>query len=327
VNPIAVNRLVKTYGKVRAVEGFSLVTHEGELVALAGPDGAGKTSLFRSICGLIRFDDGDIRVAGYDVRTDFERIKPLLGYMPQTFSLYPDLSVDENLRFYAGIFGMGRAEFDRRKKQLYEFSGLGPFSGRRAEHLSGGMKQKLALSCDLIHNPKILVLDEPTTGVDPLSRRQFWDILKELRGQGASIVVSTPYMDELGLSDRAVLMNRGRKLAEGRPGELLSAYRGRVFSVPRLLTTEEMEKLTALEAINARRYGAALRIYTGKGMGPDDVGRAISSVGIAADGVSEIEPEMEDVFVQFMQGAAGQSEAASPGAAQPGDTSDEHGND
>jgi ABC-2 type transport system ATP-binding protein len=298
--PIEVKGLTKTYGEVRAVDDFSFSVGDGDLVALAGPDGAGKTSLFRAICGLISFDRGEVHVAGHDVRTGLEKVKPLLGYMPQAFSLYPDLSVEENLRFFAGIFGMGTSEFNRKKEHLYDFSGLGRFSGRRAEHLSGGMKQKLALSCNLIHDPRVLVLDEPTTGVDPLSRRQFWDILKDLRDQGSSIAVSTPYMDEVELADRAVLMNDGRKLAEGTPEELAGMYEGRVFSLDRVPTTEEMTRLASLENIGARRYGAALRIYASKRAGPEEVARAVSDAGIDSRGLKEAEPELEDVFVQLM---------------------------
>jgi ABC-2 type transport system ATP-binding protein len=300
MNAIEVRGLGKSYGDVSAVENFSLLVGKQALVAVAGPDGAGKTSVFRAACGLIGFDTGEVRVAGYDVRTDFESVKPLLGYMPQAFSLYPDLSVEENLRFYAGLFGLGREAFDRKKQQLYDFSGLGPFSGRRAEHLSGGMKQKLALSCNLVHDPEILVLDEPTTGVDPLSRRQFWDILKDLRRRGASILVSTPYMDELGLADKAVLMSGGRKIAEGTPEQLVRAYRGEVFILPRIPTSEEVRVLKGTEGIVARRYGAALRVYTPEGMGLDEVAGEISKAGIDSSGIEKIEPDLEDVFVQAM---------------------------
>jgi ABC-2 type transport system ATP-binding protein len=300
VNPIEVKGLGKSYGQVPAIDDLSFMVGERELVALAGPDGAGKTSAFRSMCGLIDFDRGEIRIAGHNVQTDLESIKHRLGYMPQAFSLYPDLSVEENLRFYAGIFGMDRRSFEDKKRQLYEFSDLGPFSDRRAEHLSGGMKQKLALSCNLIHDPDVLVLDEPTTGVDPLSRRQFWEILKQLRDQGASIVVSTPYMDELGLADRAVLISSGRKLAEGTPADLVRGYEGRVFMIPTVPTTEEMTRLGGIETVTARRYGTALRLYAGEGASVTEIAALVSEAGIDASGLEEIAPELEDVFVQLM---------------------------
>jgi ABC-2 type transport system ATP-binding protein len=301
VKPIEVSGLSKTYGEVRAVDDFSFALGEREVVALAGPDGAGKTTLFRSICGLIEFDRGDIRVVGRDVQTDFESVKPRLGYMPQAFALYPDLSVEENLRFFSGIFGMDRRTFEARKQQLYEFSGLGRFSGRRAEHLSGGMKQKLALSCNLIHDPEVLVLDEPTTGVDPLSRRQFWQILKDLRDRGASIVVSTPYMDELALADRAVLMSEGRKLAEGTPDDLVRGYTGRVLMVPGVPTAGDMKRLADVEGLVARRYGTSLRIYTRADAQNAEIASKISQAGVDATGLEEIEPELEDVFVELMR--------------------------
>jgi ABC-2 type transport system ATP-binding protein len=300
VIPVEVRGLRKTYGSLPALDDFSFTVNRQELVTLAGPDGAGKTSLFRAVCGLIGFDAGEVRVAGYDVRTDFDSIKPHLGYMPQAFSLYPDLSVEENLRFYAGLFGLDRKAFNAKKQHLYEFSGLAPFADRRAEHLSGGMKQKLALSCNLIHDPEILVLDEPTTGVDPLSRRQFWEILKDLRDHGAAIVVSTPYMDEVELADKAVLMNKGRKLAAGSPDDLVRAYEGRVFSIPRVPDTEQMRNLEGLEGIRARRFGAVLRVYTSHSVDQDDVARAVSGVGVDPTGIEEIRPDMEDVFVQLM---------------------------
>jgi len=300
MNPIEVKRLSKSYGQVRAVRDFSFSVGKQELVALAGPDGAGKTSVFRSICGLVDFDQGEVMLAGRDVRTDLESVKHHLGYMPQAFSLYPDLSVEENLRFYAGIFGMDRRAFEDKKRRLYEFSGLGPFSGRRAEHLSGGMKQKLALSCNLIHDPDVLVLDEPTTGVDPLSRRQFWEILEQLRDAGASIVVSTPYMDELGLADRAVLINAGEKLAEGTPADLVRDYEGKVFTVPIAPTTEDMKRLAGIENVTARRYGAALRLYAGEDTTAAEIAEIVKEAGVDISGLEEIEPELEDVFVQLM---------------------------
>jgi ABC-2 type transport system ATP-binding protein len=311
VTAVEVRSLTKTYGGLKAVDDFSLTVEERELVALAGPDGAGKTSLFRAICGLVDFDAGQVSVMGLDVRTDFDRIKPLMGYMPQSFSLYPDLSVEENLNFYAGIFGIDRRQFKERREALYEFSGLGPFAGRRAQDLSGGMKQKLALSCNLIHSPKVLVLDEPTTGVDPLSRRQFWDILKKLRDEGASILISTPYMDELEQAGSNVFMNQGRRLAQGTSRQLVARYEGRIFTIPVVLSSEEMARLGQVSGIKARRFGASLRVYAPSATGSDQVARALSGCGIRTEGLKEIDAELEDVFVQLM--GAGPNEVASHG--------------
>jgi ABC-2 type transport system ATP-binding protein len=297
--PIEVRGLNKIYGSILAIDQMSFDLGEAELLAVAGPDGAGKTSLFRSICGLIDFTEGEITVAGYDVRTDFEAIKPLLGYMPQNFSLYPDLSVEENLAFYGGLFGMSRKEFRRKRERLYEFSGLGPFRDRRAQNLSGGMKQKLALSCNLIHNPKVLVLDEPTTGVDPLSRRQFWDILGDLRAEGASIVVSTAYMDEVARADRAIFMNRGRLLAEGTPDELVDRYKGRVFEAPAEVTSAEMRRLE-IAGVRAGRFGATLHVYTHEMADRGSVAEVLKRAGIVTGSIKEIDPGLEDVFIQLM---------------------------
>jgi ABC-2 type transport system ATP-binding protein len=300
MSSIQVNHLNKTYGTIQAVKDFSFTAESGEILALVGPDGAGKTSIFRAICGLIQFDLGEIKIAGFDVAHDFEKIKPRLGYMSQNFSLYPDLSVEENLYFYSGLFGLNRQQFNQKKKLLYEFSGLGSFSNRRAAALSGGMKQKLALSCALIHDPEVLVLDEPTTGVDPLSRRQFWDILIQLRKEGSAIVVSTPYMDEVALSDRAILIYQGTKLAEGTPSELVHRFTGRVYLAKVQPTTERMEKLNQIGGVAARRFGSSLHLYTRSDMNIDSFSTELETIGIVPGVIEEISPDLEDVFIQLM---------------------------
>jgi ABC-2 type transport system ATP-binding protein len=297
---VAVTNLSKSYGPMKAVDNFSLTADSGEILALVGPDGAGKTSIFRAVCGLITFDSGEIRVAGFDVVTEFDRIKPHLGYMPQSFSLYPDLSVEENLYFYAGLFGLNRVQFQEKKKRLYEFSGLGPFYDRRAGALSGGMKQKLALSCALIHDPQILMLDEPTTGVDPLSRRQFWDILKDLRRTGSGIIVSTPYMDEVALSDRAIFIFEGKKLAEGTPVELTGMFHGKAYRVAVDPTFKCMEQLCHIEGLQARRFGSTVHIYTSEEDSLDNYFPSLAEIGIKPGMIAPIQPELEDTFIQLM---------------------------
>jgi len=297
---IQVSQLNKTYGTIQAVRDFSFAAKEGEILALVGPDGAGKTSIFRAICGLIQYDSGEITIAGFDVSQDFKKIKPRLGYMPQNFSLYPDLSVEENLYFYSGLFGLNHQQFNQKKKLLYEFSGLGPFGNRRAADLSGGMKQKLALSCALIHDPEVLILDEPTTGVDPLSRRQFWDILIRLRKGGSAIVVSTPYMDEVALADRAILIYQGSKLAEGTPSELVHRFAGRVYLAKVQPTTERMEKLNQIEGLAARRFGSTLHLYPHNEMTIDSFFTELEAIGIMPGFVEEVSPDLEDVFIQLM---------------------------
>jgi ABC-2 type transport system ATP-binding protein len=297
---IEVNNISKKYGPLRAVDDLSFAANKGEIVALMGPDGAGKTSIFRAICGLITFNNGEIRVAGFSVATEFEKIKPLMGYMPQSFSLYQDLSVEENLQFYAGLFGLSKSEFNEKKRILYEFSGLEPFNKRRAGALSGGMKQKLALSCALVHDPEVLILDEPTTGVDPLSRRQFWDILKNLRAAGSAIAVSTPYMDEVLLSDRAIFIYGGKKIAEGTPVELVHMFKGRVFRVAINPIPERMEHLNRISGLQSRRFGSAIHIYSSSDRPIEGFYSELSQLGIRPEMVTPIEPGLEDTFIQFM---------------------------
>lgn len=297
---VAVENLSKRYGAITAVDNFSFRADEGEILALVGPDGAGKTSIFRAVCGLLSYDTGSIAVSGFDISREFFRVKPHLGYMPQNFSLYPDLSVEENLFFYAGLFGIKSEEFSRKKQHLYRFSGLGPFHDRRAGALSGGMKQKLALSCALVHDPKVLILDEPTTGVDPLSRRQFWDILKELRSGGSTIIVSTPYMDEVALSDRAIFIFEGKKLAEGTPAALPRLFAGKAYAAAVAPAFETMEKLRSIHGLQSRRFGSSIHIYTGENDSLENYYSPLEKIGIGRAALSEIPPDLEDTFIQLM---------------------------
>jgi ABC-2 type transport system ATP-binding protein len=298
---IEVHNLSISYGTLRAVDNFSFSVEDGEILTLAGPDGAGKTSIFRAVCNLINYDSGDIVISGYNLAGQFDKIKTLLGYMPQSFSLYPDLSVEENLSFYAGLFAMDKKKIEKTRNRLYEFSGLGPFAKRRAEALSGGMKQKLALACNLIHDPEVLILDEPTTGVDPLSRRQFWDILKALKDSGSAIVVSTPYMDEVALSDRAIFIHAGRRLAEGTPEELLGLFKGKVYSIQALPSSETMNKLEQIEGASFRRFGSSLHLYIDGQDSIDRLGKELGPLGIDEVMIRPTRPELEDVFIQLMK--------------------------
>jgi ABC-2 type transport system ATP-binding protein len=219
---VVVDGLVKRFGAVTAVDGVSLAVRAGELFGLIGPDGAGKTTLFRVLTTLLLPDAGQARVLGLDVARDTWALRARVGYMPGRFSLYPDLTVEENLRFFATVFGTspeeGRALIDPVYRQIE------PFRDRRAGALSGGMKQKLALSCALVHRPEILFLDEPTTGVDAVSRREFWDLLDGLRAGGLTIVVSTPYMDEAVRCERVALVQRGRVLGVDTPAAITARY-------------------------------------------------------------------------------------------------------
>lgn len=229
MNTIVIDDVHKSFGEVTAVDGISLEVGEGEIFGLIGPDGAGKTTLMRSVCTLLMPDRGAITVLGRDTCRDIAAIRARIGYMPQRFSLYQDLTVAQNLRFFADLFGVPAAERSERLAELYHFSRLEPFKDRFAGALSGGMKQKLALSCALIHTPELLVLDEPTYGVDPVSRKEFWEMLHRIREGGTAILVSTAYMDEADQCDRVALTFRGKVQALDTPEGLKRAYRYPLF--------------------------------------------------------------------------------------------------
>lgn len=226
---ISVKNISKSYKKVKAVENISFEVAEGELFGLIGPDGAGKTTLFRILTTLLIADEGQATVADYDVVKDYKSIRKSVGYMPGKFSLYQDLTIEENLTFFATIFGTTIQENYDLIKDIYVQ--IEPFKDRRAGKLSGGMKQKLALCCALIHKPKVLFLDEPTTGVDPVSRKEFWEMLKRLKEKGITILVSTPYMDEAALCDRIALIQDGKILEIETPQNIVANYSHKIYNV------------------------------------------------------------------------------------------------
>ncbi len=242
---IAITNISKSYGKVKALENVSFEVGSGELFGLIGPDGAGKTTLFRILTTLLIADEGKATVAGYDVVKDYKYIRNHVGYMPGRFSLYQDLTVEENLNFFATIFGTTIEENYDLIKDIYVQ--IEPFKDRRAGKLSGGMKQKLALSCALIHKPKVLFLDEPTTGVDPVSRKEFWDMLKRLQQKDITILVSTPYMDEAALCDRIALVQDGKILQIDTPGAIVKHYPKSIFNVGANNMYQLIESLKAYE--------------------------------------------------------------------------------
>ena len=218
---VILNNITKVYGKEKkvAVDNISFSVNKGEVFGIIGPDGAGKTSIFRMLTTLLLPDGGTATVNGFDIVKDYKKIRNTVGYMPGKFSLYQDLSVEENLNFFATVFGTTIAENYDLIKDIY--IQIEPFKKRRAGKLSGGMKQKLALCCALIHKPDVLFLDEPTTGVDPVSRKEFWEMLKRLKQQHITIVVSTPYMDEATLCDKIALMQNGKILSIDTPGNII----------------------------------------------------------------------------------------------------------
>ena len=226
---INIQNLTKSYGDTQAVQNLSLQVEKGELFGLIGPDGAGKTTVFRMLTTLLLPDEGTATIEGWDIVHEYKQIRNCVGYMPGRFSLYQDLTVQENLQFFATVFGTTIEQNYPLIKDIYEQ--IKPFCNRRAGKLSGGMKQKLALCCALIHKPKVLFLDEPTTGVDVVSRKEFWQMLAKLKEQGISILVSTPYMDEASLCDRIALMQAGKILSTSTPAQIIADYPTTLYAV------------------------------------------------------------------------------------------------
>jgi ABC-2 type transport system ATP-binding protein len=248
---IQVQNISKSYSKTKAVEGISFEVKEGELFGLIGPDGAGKTTIFRILTTLLLANEGSATVAGFDVVKDYKAIRNSVGYMPGKFSLYQDLSVEENLTFFATIFGTTIEENYDLIKDIYVQ--IEPFKTRRAGALSGGMKQKLALCCALIHKPKVLFLDEPTTGVDPVSRKEFWEMLKRLQQKGITILVSTPYMDEAALCDRIALIQKGSILKIDSPEDIIKNYDKVIYDI----RTQNMHRLI----LDLKNYPSQYSVY------------------------------------------------------------------
>ncbi|HTY09372.1 MAG TPA: ABC transporter ATP-binding protein [Candidatus Edwardsbacteria bacterium] len=299
---VEISGLTKRYGELRAVDGLTLTLAAGQMMALVGPDGAGKTTLIRTLCGILPPDAGTVRLFGQDIVSGLARVKPMIGYLSQKFSMYGDLTVDENIEFFAEIHGV--RDFAARRDQLLEFTRLTAFRGRLAERLSGGMKQKLALACTLVHTPRIIFLDEPTTGVDPVSRRDFWKILSGLLKTGLTIMLTTPYMDEAERCSLVGMMDRGRLLACAPPAAIKQRMAAGVVELVCGDARAASRALAQLpEVKEVQTFGDRLNIIL------DDVGRDWPAVqrhldrtGIASDKWREIAPSLENVFVSLMQG-------------------------
>jgi len=293
---IVAERLVKRYGGLVAVDGVSLQVEPGEIFGLTGPDGAGKSSLFRMLTTLVRPDGGEARVAGFDVRTEFLQIRRRIGYMPDVFSLYEDLSVEENLRFFARVFGVRVRDNYHLIREVYE--PLAPFARRRAGKLSGGMKQKLALSCALIHEPEVLFLDEPTTGVDAVSRKEFWDILGRIRQRGVAVLVATPYMDEAARCDRLALMQRGRLLTEGSPQDLLARYPHHLYAFRTRRAYRHLGLLRTLPGVlRAVLAGEAVHLSSREPLDLPALEKKLRDQGLEDFQLEPIAPTVEDCFI------------------------------
>jgi ABC-2 type transport system ATP-binding protein len=288
---IRVRGMVRTFGKIRAVDGLDLEIYPGEIFGLVGPDGAGKTTTLRALCGLLDPDSGLVEVAGLDVAKHPDEVKDQLGYMAQRFGLYGDLSVEENLTFYGDLFGVVGAERAELMDRLLAMTRMARFRERPAAQLSGGMKQKLALMCTLLHKPRVLVLDEPTNGVDPVSRRDFWILLYSLAGEGMSILVSTAYLDEAERCHRVGLMHKGKMIRCAPPAELRAELTPRCFAWAGDDRREARARLAAHPAvIGAEPAGAALHVYLEAGAAPAAVGP-----------LRPIEPILEDVFIALIR--------------------------
>ena len=298
---LTIDHITKSYGSVEALRGVSVDVAPGELFGVIGPDGAGKSTLFRILTTLLVADSGRATVMGHDVVEGMRYIRRAVGYMPGRFSLYQDLTVEENLQFYASVFQTTVEENYALVAPIY--SQIEPFKNRRAGKLSGGMKQKLALSCALIHKPEVLFLDEPTTGVDPVSRKEFWDMLDALRRQGITIVVSTPYMDEAERCDRIALIQHGEFLTVNTPPQIVADYPDQLWAVSAddkyklLLALREFPSVLRSYAFGATSHVAADR----GGLDPDELCRYLQSKGLSQVEVKQIEPCIEDCFMQMAQ--------------------------
>jgi ABC-2 type transport system ATP-binding protein len=297
--------LRKRFGELTAVDGIDLAVSQGEIFGLVGPDGAGKTTTMRMLCGVLDPTEGEAEVASYDVRRQPEQVKRRIGYMPQRFSLYADLTVAENLLFFANIYHVPRAERLRREQELLDFSRLAPFRTRLAGDLSGGMKQKLALACTLIHTPAVLFLDEPTTGVDPVSRRDFWKILYSLLREGVTLFVSTPYMDEAERCHRVALMDKGRILLCDTPDALKQRMKGDLLELIAQPQRQAKEMLSALpEVRGVQVFGDRLHVWVADASRDEpQLLRSLSAQGIQVFASRRAVPGLEDVFVSVLSEA------------------------
>ncbi len=293
---IEIKDIRKDYDGIEAIKEICLDIEKGELFGFIGPDGAGKTSLFRIIATLLLPSGGRVRVGDFDVVKDYRQIRNITGYMPGTFSLYPDLTIEENLRFFASIFNTSIDENYHLIKDIYRQ--IEPFKKRRAGRLSGGMKQKLALSCALIHKPELLILDEPTTGVDAVSRRELWDMLKKLKESGITIIVSTPYMDEAELCDRIALIKDGSVLACRKPAEIPSLFAKRLFAV---YHHDKYKMIKLLRNYPGKPsvfpFGDSIHFSTRDNDAKEDIENFLIENNLKNFRLEEIQPGIEDVFI------------------------------
>lgn len=304
MSAIATRQLTRRFGDLDAVSSLDLSVAEGEIFGLVGPDGAGKTTTLRMLASILDPTSGEASVAGFDVVRQADAVKDHIGYMSQVFGLYTDLTVAENIRFYADIYGVTRRERAERMERLLGFSGLAPFQDRLAGALSGGMKQKLGLMCALIHRPKVLLLDEPTNGVDPVSRRDFWRILHQLLRERVTILITSAYLDEAERCARIGLMSAGRLLAAGAPEEVKRLLRAAVIEVRCASPRKAADVLRAhMPELRPGLFGERLHLLSPT---PDRdaprVRKALERDGVRVDSIHTVDPSLEDVFISIAPG-------------------------
>lgn len=289
--------LCRSFGAVIAVDHLSLTVNAGEIFGLVGPDGAGKTTTMRLLTGLVKPDAGKVSLCGLDPLSDTDAVRETLGYMPQRYSLYGDLTVDENIAFFGELFCLEKAAFEERRARLLTLTRLQPFRDRRADALSGGMYKKLALACTLLHRPSVLMLDEPTNGVDPVSRREFWDLLGDFLREGVAIILATPYMDEAARCHRAGFLYDGRLLEVGPPRELLERFPHKAYHIKgdRRCISEHIESDDDVLAFTPA--GATLRVVIRKGA-ESRVGAVLATKGAS---LVPIVPTFEDLFLALVR--------------------------
>ncbi len=295
--------LTRRFKNSTAVDDLNLAVRRGEIFGLLGPNGAGKTTTIRMLCAIMNPTAGSARVAGFDTVREPEEIKKRIGYMAQQFSLYGDLTVEENLAFFADVFGVGRKERIERTARLLSFARLTEFKKRRAAHLSGGMQKKLALACTLIHQPEIIFLDEPTTGVDPVSRREFWDILTDLHLRGVTLFVSTPYMDEAERCSRVALMFEGRVVICDSPERIKELVQGELLEVRPDRLREANSAVAGLPGVlEVQTYGDLLHVFVDSAPArAPEIRQKLAEAGITVYNIRQTRPRMEEAFISLIR--------------------------